>query len=553
MKQFANVFAWEYSDLKTYDKKIIQHKIPLEKYTIPFKQKLRPMNPMLLPLIEKRNKKNLLAAKIIVPLRYSKWVANLVVVRKKSGEIGLCVDFRNLNKCSKKESYPLPKMEHLLQKVSGAKVMSFLDGFSGFNQIAVHPDDQEKTALTTPWGTFMYAKMPFGLMNAGATFLRAMDIAFMGEKDKFVLIYLYDITIYSSSHHDHLQHLKKVFLNCRRFGISVNPKKSQFALEEGKLLGHIVSAAGVRFDPERVKVIQTMSVPRSKKDIQSFLGKINFVRRFIPNFAELVKHITSMLKKGSEIKWTESARKLFESIKKAIMEAPTLISPDYNKEFHIFSFASEDTLAAVLLQADEEGSEHQVAFFSKTFRYAELRVRWIAKLIEFNIELKPTKLVRGQGLARLLAEKNCRTLDINCMGSIAENGQTEEEETTELESKQSVAENLASCDWYSAVIKFLLKLEIPPSITQSQARTIKLRAAKYCINENLLYWRDPSGILLRCLDKEQAIEVMQQFRSSMCGGHHYWKSTAHKILRVGYYWPSLFSDVFSFFKPCDRC
>ena len=158
---------------------------------------------MLLPLIEKEIKK-FLATKIIVPLRYSKWVANLVVVRKKSGEIRLCVDFRNLNKCSKKDNYPLPKMEHLLQKVSEAKVMSFLDGFSGFNQISVHPDDQEKTAFTTPWGTFMYAKMPFGLMNAGATFQKAMDIEFVGEKDKFVLIYLDDITVYFSNHQDHL-------------------------------------------------------------------------------------------------------------------------------------------------------------------------------------------------------------------------------------------------------------------------------------------------------------------------------------------------------------
>ena len=169
MKQFADVFSWEYSDLKTYDKNIIQHKIPLEKDTIPFKQKLRPINPLLLPLIEKEIKK-LLAAKIIVPLRYSKWVANLVVVRKKSGEIKLCVDFRNLNKCYKKDTYPLPKMENLPQKVSEAKVMSFLDGFSGYNQVDVHLDDQKKTAFTTPWGTFMYSKMPFGLMNAGAIF-----------------------------------------------------------------------------------------------------------------------------------------------------------------------------------------------------------------------------------------------------------------------------------------------------------------------------------------------------------------------------------------------
>ena len=120
-------------------------------------------------MIEKEIQK-LLKAKIIIPLRYSKWIANLVVVRKKNGEIRLCVDFRNLNKCSKKDNYPLPKMEHLLHRISGASVMLFLDVFSGYNQVAMHPDDQEKNAFTTPWGTVMYAKISFGMMNAGATF-----------------------------------------------------------------------------------------------------------------------------------------------------------------------------------------------------------------------------------------------------------------------------------------------------------------------------------------------------------------------------------------------
>jgi len=125
-------------------------------------------------------------------------------------------------------------------------------------------------------------------------------------------------------------------------------------------------------------------------------------------------------------------------------------------------------------------------------------------MIEFNIELKPTKLVRGQGLAKLLAEENCRSLDINFLSIIAENDQTgKEEEATKIERNQLVAENLVSCNWYAEVINLLLKLEIHSGFTQSQARTLKLRATKYCINENLFYWRDPSGIFLRCLDKEQ--------------------------------------------------
>ena len=179
------------------------------------------------------------------------------------------------------------------------------------------------------------------------------------------------------------------------------------------------------------------------------------------------------------------------------------------------------------------------------------RAKWIAKFIEFNIEVKPTKLVKGQGLAKLMAEENCSLLDINCMGSNSGGEQTEEA-AEEQEQNQSLAENLATCEWYSSVVHFLQKLEVPPGLSSSQARAIKLRSAKFCINKNLLYWKDPSGILLRCLDKEQSVEVIHQFHSSICGGHHYWKTTAHKILRAGYYWPTLFSDVFSFVKSCDE-
>ena len=132
-----------------------------------------------------------------------------MLVRKKNGEIRLCVDFRNLNRASLKDNYPLPKMDHALQKVTRSFRMSMLDGFSGYNQVVVDKEDEKKTTFTTPRGTFMYAKMPFGLMNAGATFQRAMDIAFVG--DKFVVIYLDDITVFSKSDEERLDHLKRNF------------------------------------------------------------------------------------------------------------------------------------------------------------------------------------------------------------------------------------------------------------------------------------------------------------------------------------------------------
>lgn len=169
LSSFSNVFAWDYSDLKTYDTSIIQHTIPIKQNQKPFRQKLRRINPKLLPLIEKEVNR-LYQSGIIVHVRFSDWISNLVPVRKKTGEIRLCIDFRNLNKVSLKDNYPLPKMDHILQRVVGASKISLLDGYYGYNQILVHEDGCDKTAFTTPWGTFHYAKMPFGLKNAGATF-----------------------------------------------------------------------------------------------------------------------------------------------------------------------------------------------------------------------------------------------------------------------------------------------------------------------------------------------------------------------------------------------
>ena len=150
--------------------------------------------------------------------------------------------------------------------------MSMMDGFSGYNQVAVLPEDQKKTTFTTPWGTFMYARMPFGLINAGATFQRAMDIAFIGEQDQFVVVYLDDITVFSKNYVEHIEHLRRTFEKCRRYGLSLNPQKSLFALEEGKLLGHIVAKNGVKIDHKRVKVINGIALPKNKKEIQVFLG-----------------------------------------------------------------------------------------------------------------------------------------------------------------------------------------------------------------------------------------------------------------------------------------
>ena len=168
--------------------------------------------------------------------------------------------------------------------------------------------------------------MPFGLKNARATFQRVMDIAFANEKDVLLVVYLDDMTIFSSSNDEHLHHLRIVFQKCRKFEISLNPKKSLFAMDEGKLLGDIISKDGIRIDPSRVEAIQHIDFPCNKKEIWAFNCKMNFLRRFIPNLAEHLCEITNMLKKDNTMKWTKDAMKSFNLVKFASTTAPILTS-----------------------------------------------------------------------------------------------------------------------------------------------------------------------------------------------------------------------------------
>jgi hypothetical protein len=578
--------------LKAYDTSIIQHGIPIKEDQKPFRKKLRRINPKLLLLIEKEIKK-MYDAKIIVPLCFSKWVSNLVPTRKKTGEIKLCIDFRNLNKASLKDNYPLPKMDHLLQRVVESSQIPLLDGFSGYNQVLVHPDDQGKTAFTTPWGTFMYVNMPFGLMNAGATFQRAMDIAFVEESSKFIVIYLDDVTVFSQSDDEHLRYLRRVFEKCRRFGISLNPKKCLFGLEEGKLLGHIISKEGIKIDPSKIEAILKLEHPRNLKELQSFIGKINFLRRFILNLAKLLRNITNMLKKDVKIKWDSESRQSFEQVKQALTEAPVLISPDFTKDFYLFSFASEHIIAVVLLQKNNEGYEYPIAFFSKALRDAArnykimekqafalveaikdfrvyilhshtiayvlnvvikdiltqdrpdgIRGKWIAAILEYDIDIKSTKLIKGQGLAKLMAECNFHALDINFLDVADELGEMV---------TPNVREVFLNSPWYAELIYVLHNLQAPPGLTKTKARFFKLKALKFCILDGNLYWKDPAGILLNCLLKDEADKVLQEFHAGECGGHLNWKVIANKILRDGFYWPTLFTDVHQKVTACHQC
>jgi len=403
--------------------------------------------------------------------------------------------------------------------------------------------------------------MPFGLMNVGATFQRAMDIAFAKEIHDFIVVYQDEITVFSKFDNEHLDHLRKVFIKCRKFGISLNPKKALFGLEEGKLLGHIIYKDGNRIDPARIEAIFTISIPRTIKELQSFLGKINFLRRFISNLEKLIRKLNSMLRQDLAIKWIVEAKQSFEAIKEALTKTPVLISLDFNKDFIIFSFALEHTIVVVLLQKNNQGYEQLIAFFSKSLRDATLkynimekqalalvkaikdfrvyilyshiidyvpnsvvrdiltqngpegqRGKWIATILEYDIEIKPTKLIKGQGLAKIMAELNCQALDINFISAL--------DDQEEMATPQ-INEPFTDSPWYVDITFVLLNLQAPPGLTRTEARFLKIKSLRYCIVDNALFWKDNSSILLTCLLKDEADRILQEFHAGDRGGHLY--------------------------------
>ena len=210
-------------------------------------------------------------------------------------------------------------------------MFSLLDGFFGYNQVLVDKEDMLKTTFRTKWGTFASRRIPFGLINAGATFQRAMDIAFRGLIGRSVVVYLDDVTIFSKKREEHAFHLKHIFERCRKYGISLNPKKCVFAVTEGKLLGHVISRKVISIDLERNRAIEQIPLPHNKKGMQYFMGTINFVRRFVPYFAQIVKHLQQMVKQNVQFKWTDVEKNAFSKIKTSIAHAPSLKSPNFKK------------------------------------------------------------------------------------------------------------------------------------------------------------------------------------------------------------------------------
>ena len=252
LQEFRDVFAWSYQDMPGLSTDIVVHRLPIKKECRPVQQKLRRMRPDVLLKIKEEVKKQLDAGFLQV-VKYSEWVANIVPVPKKDGKVRMCVDYRDLNKASPKDNFPLPHIDTLVDNTAGYSLFSFMDGFSGYNQIKMHPKDMEKTTFITMWGTFCYKVMPFGLKNAGATYQRAMVALFHDMMHKEIEVYVDDMIAKSRTEKEHVQVLRKLFLRLRKFQLKLNPAKCTFRARSGKLLGFLVSERELKLTQTKLK------------------------------------------------------------------------------------------------------------------------------------------------------------------------------------------------------------------------------------------------------------------------------------------------------------
>ena len=297
LRRNKDVFAWKQTDMGGIDPTVITHRLNVSPSFKPVKQKRRSFAPERQKAINEEVGK-LFQAGAIREVEYPKWLANVVLVKKTNDKWRLCIDFTDVNRACPKDSFPLPRIDLIVDATTGHELLSFMDAFFGYNQISMDPDDQEKTSFVTAQGTYCYSVMPFGLKNAGATYQRLVNKIFQKQIGTTIEVYIDDMLVKSPTAKLHIAHLSKAFQILREYNMKLNPAKCAFGVSAGKFLGFKVNNRGIEINPDKIKVVLDMPSPSSIKEVQRLTGRIAALSRFVSKASDICQPFFQVLKKA---------------------------------------------------------------------------------------------------------------------------------------------------------------------------------------------------------------------------------------------------------------
>lgn len=499
----------------------------------------------------------------------------------------ICIDYRKLNASTRKDHFPLPFIDQILERIAEHAFYCFLDGYSGYNQIEVALEDQEKTTFTCPFGTFAYHQMPFGLCNAPGTFSRCMMGIFSDMVEKIVEVFMDDFSVFGDSFESCLANLEKVLTRCEEKNLVLNWEKCHFMVTQGIVLGHIVSSDGITVDKAKINLISNLPTPKCVKDIRSFLGHAGFYRRFIKDFSAISRPLCHLLSKDIPFEWTPAYEQAFVKLKASLTTPPIVQPPDWSLPFELMCDASGYAVGAVLGQSKDKHL-YAIHYASKTLNDAQVNdttiekellavvfaldkfrsyliggapivvftdhsalkylltkqnakarlIRWILLLQEFNLTIKDKKGVENvvaDHLSRLQFEDPTPSLPIVDM----------------FPDEQLLV--VSSTPWFADIVNYLATGFLPPHWSPQERRRFLHEVRMFSYDDPYLFKYCQDQIVRCCVPDSDQRRILEFCHLEACGGHYSSRETSAKVLQCGFYWPNLHKDAYHFCVACERC
>ncbi|GKB50130.1 DNA-directed DNA polymerase [Tanacetum coccineum] len=489
---------------------------------------------------------------LIYPISDSLWVSPTHVVPKKGGMTvvlndnnelipshtvtgwRVCIDYHKLNDATRKDHFSLPFIDQMLERLCGNKYYCFLDGFSGFFQIPISPEDQEKTTFTCPYGTFAYRRMPFGLCNAPATFQRCMTAIFHDMVEDFMEVFMDDFSVFDNSFDCFLANLDRMLARCEETNLVLNWEKCHFIVKEGIVLGHKISGAGIKVDRAKIDVIAKLPYPTNVKGVRSFLGHAGFYQRFIKDFSMISKPMTQLLMKDAKFDFSDDYKKEFNILKEKLTTTPIIISPDWYVPFELMCDASDFAVGAVLGQPIE-GKFKPIYYASITLNNAQEHYTTTKKeLLAVNLAADHLSRLENLDLGTFIEEEIIKRFP--------------DEHLMILKTKLNEDE-----PWYVDYVNYIVGKIVPLNWTPEKRRRFFSQVKNYFWDEPYAFKLCPNNVMRRCVDGDEILEILARCHSGPTGGHHSALIIGKKVYESGFFWPSIFKDAKDYVMRCDAC